>query len=34
MNDGGNGKRYLAEDVIRMEPALEHSTNLARVLWW
>lgn len=29
MDDGG--KRYVAGDVIRMELALEHSTNLARV---
>ena len=31
MDDGGSGKRYVAGDVIRMELALEHSTNLARV---
>ena len=29
--DGVGGRRYVAGDVIRMELALEHSANLARV---
>ena len=31
MDEVGGGRRYVAGDVIRMELALEHSTNLARV---
>ena len=32
MDDGvGGGRRYVAGDVIRMELALEHAMNLARV---
>ena len=29
--DEGGGRRYVAGDVIRMEMALEHAMNLARV---
>ncbi len=31
MDDGSGGRRYVAGDVIRMELALEHAMNLARV---
>jgi hypothetical protein len=31
MDEGGGGRRYVAGDLIRMELALEHAMNLARV---